>query len=471
MAGERVGSVTVQAAAVALRPIALRRRRPLLDGRFARPGAVDDRVDLLRTVGGGPGRPLRAASRCCSSSTTRTCSTTPRPRSSTRSPRRGRHRPRHRAVGRAGPRPGGRPVEGRAGRADRGRPPSTPEAVEELLAAVLEGRSTRRGRGAVRRAEPGQRPVPARAGDRGARRRQPAPTRAGIWRLGEDLALLALVEIVEARLGHLDEPSAAARARRVRRAAGPGRAGGAVRPGARRGARAAGPAGQPPGRPPPLVHLAHPLYGDVVAPARRPCAPAPSPPRWPTPSSGPAPSRDEDVLRVATWRLTAGEGDPDVLLEGADHRPLALRLPARRAAGPGRRRRRRRVRRRPAGGRAPASRAGRDEAEAELAALEDRRRRRPGAAARRGRPLRQRGRVVRPWTTAILDQAGGAVADPEWRDALEARRLVVLLNAGPTGGRGRRGPLVERARARPSPSPAWSAPTAWPGSAASRRSR
>ena len=287
-----------------------------------------------------------------------------------------------------------------------------PESIDELL-----GRRARRTGGpgdgrAVRRAVPGQRTVPARAGDRRARGRQPAGRRG---HLASRPGAVALLAPGRDRRGPA-RPAPRRRAgpdgaRGLRRAARAGRVGGPVRPGARRGARAPRPARQPPGRrssprPPGPSHLrrrrARPDTGGARPGDRRVAGRGRR--------SGPAPSRDEDILRVATWRLRAGGGRADVLLEGAAIArwrydfPLAERL-ARAAA-----RRRRGVRRRPArsacrqppgtegrgGGRVRGPRRGG--------------RRRLPAPRCRGRPLPERRRLAGPRDELrMLDEAGGAV--------------------------------------------------------------
>jgi hypothetical protein len=176
------------------------------------------------------------------------------------------------------------------------------------------------------------------------------------------------------------------------------------------------------------VSLAHPVYGDVVrarTPALRARAIAESlagvieqaPPR-----------RHDDVLRIAAWRLTAGGGDPRLLLEGATIArwrydfPLAERLA--RAAGE-------------AG-------AGFD-AEllaAHVASLQGRRQEAEAALAElagRCRDDRQHGMVavarfdnLATWSGCerddLLDDALRRVGDTDVIDQLEARRLWALLD-------------------------------------------
>lgn len=194
------------------------------------------------------------------------------------------------------------------------------------------------------------------------------------------------------------------------------------------------------------VHLAHPIYGDVVrarTPALRTRAIAES---LATAVERAGPKRHEDVLRVAAWRLLAGGGDPDVLLEGAAIArwrydfPLAESL-ARTAADAG------------AGFEARllaahlASLQGRrDEADDELASL-----------AEQAHDDRQRTQLAlaRFDTSAVwvdghvqvLDDAEATVTDPDCRDRLEARRLSALYDAhGPRAAADAAGSLAARAR-------------------------
>ena len=194
------------------------------------------------------------------------------------------------------------------------------------------------------------------------------------------------------------------------------------------------------------VRLAHPLYGDVVR-ARTPAVRA----RAIAESLADAveqagTARHEDALRIATWRLTAGDGDPRLLLEGAtiarwrDDFPLAERL-ARAAADAG------------AGFDADLLAAhvtgllGRpDDADAELAELEER----VDDDAERSRVAIARFDTSAVWTAVddgdVLGTALAAVADPTWRDRLEARRLAVVLNAeGPRAAVDAAGPVLARA--------------------------
>ena len=180
------------------------------------------------------------------------------------------------------------------------------------------------------------------------------------------------------------------------------------------------------------VHLAHPIHGDVVrarTPALRVRAIAQSLAEAVEARRG---QRHDDMLRVATWRVLAGGGDPDTLMEGATMArwrhdfPLAERL-ARAAVDAG-------------AGFASALLAAhvtglqgrREEAEGELAAL----------AAEAANDT-QRGSVAaarfdnhRAWTGGhapwLLDEAARTITDHTWRDRLRARRLaVVLAEQGP----------------------------------------
>jgi DNA-binding CsgD family transcriptional regulator len=253
----------------------------------------------------------------------------------------------------------------------------------------------------------------------------------GIWRLVDDLSRSArLVEIVETRLGRLDDDE-----RALLELVAYGEPLGQAELAAlsdhevaealeRRGLLASH-----------LddrrmeIRLAHPLYGDVVR-ARTPALRA----RGIAESladavEGTGSARHEDALRIATWRLTAGDGDPQVLLDGATTArwrydfPLAERL-ARAAADAG------------AGFDAELLAAhitglqGRsDEAAAELADLAER----AGTDAERARVAIVRFDTSVVWSAAdesdVLGTALAAVGDPAWRDRLAARRLAVVLNA------------------------------------------
>lgn len=195
------------------------------------------------------------------------------------------------------------------------------------------------------------------------------------------------------------------------------------------------------------VTLSHPVYGDVVrarTPALRTRAVAEAlagvieqaPPR-----------RHDDVLRVAAWRLTAGGGDPRLLLEGATIArwrydfPLAERL-ARAASEAG------------AGfdaellaAHVTSLQGRRDEAEAALADLAGRCRddREVGtvAAARFDNLATWSGRD----RVDLLDDALRRVGDPDVIDQLEARRLWALLDRhGPRAAAEAAAALADRAR-------------------------
>ena len=202
-----------------------------------------------------------------------------------------------------------------------------------------------------------------------------------------------------------------------------------------------------------MVRLAHPLYGDVVR-ARTPAVRARAIAgaladalESAVPPSGPG--RREDVLRVARWRLDAGGGSPEIMLDGAAIArwrydfPLAEEL-ARAAVAAG------------AGfdGQLLAAQLAslqgrRDEAEAELASL--------AAAVRDSGDDAQRGRVAIArfdntvtWQgrdeAHVLDEATATIRDPRWRDKLDARRAGVLLNTkGPRAGAEAASPLIDRA--------------------------
>jgi DNA-binding CsgD family transcriptional regulator len=189
------------------------------------------------------------------------------------------------------------------------------------------------------------------------------------------------------------------------------------------------------------VELVQPLVGDVVR-ARTPAVRA----RTIAEALAGAvarrgPDDAEDVLRLATWGLSAGEADPEVLLRGAaiardrSDLPLAEAL-ARAAADAG------------AGFEAvllaaqAAARQGRvDEADATLAAL-------AAQAADDG----ERNRAALARVDASLASGGGAdvlrdvatsVRDPVWRDRLAARELaLVLLADGPAAALGAARPLL-----------------------------
>ena len=197
------------------------------------------------------------------------------------------------------------------------------------------------------------------------------------------------------------------------------------------------------------VRLAHPLYGDVIR-ARTPALRARTIARELADATDRADRlRDDDRLRVAEWRLQAGGGPPDTMLDGAriarwryDFH-LAERL-ARAAVDAG------------AGFEAEllaaqlASLQGRrEEAERELASL--------AATVERTGDEAQRAQVALArfdnsgtwWGTdlfGVLDEAGDGIRDPEWRDRLEARRVGVIHNRrGPRAGAAVARPLLERA--------------------------
>ncbi|HEV7759985.1 MAG TPA: AAA family ATPase [Acidimicrobiales bacterium] len=183
-----------------------------------------------------------------------------------------------------------------------------------------------------------------------------------------------------------------------------------------------------------VFHLAHPLYGDVVRAhmtALRARVVARS---LADVVEATGALRREDTLRVAAWRLEAGGGRPELLLDGATIArwrhdfPLAERL-ARAAVDAG------------AGFEAAllatqlASFQGRtDEAETELAGL--------AATAATDTATSaiddaQRGRIAvarfdNAWTgldlQQVLDDAEAAITDPEWLDQIAARRVSLLVN-------------------------------------------
>ncbi len=195
------------------------------------------------------------------------------------------------------------------------------------------------------------------------------------------------------------------------------------------------------------VHLAHPVYGDVVrarTPALRVRAVAES---LASVIEGVGARRHEDVLRVAAWRLVAGGGDRDVLLDGATVArwrydfPLAERL-ARAAAEAG------------AGFDAAVLAAHvtglqgrRDEAEAELARL--------AAVATEDDHVGQVA-IARFDNGAAatgrhdpdeLARAEATVTRPDWRDRIAARRLASVLDTeGPRAAADAALELVEHAR-------------------------
>jgi DNA-binding NarL/FixJ family response regulator len=271
---------------------------------------------------------------------------------------------------------------------------------------------------------------------------------SGIWRLRNDLAPSPrLVEIVEARIGRLDDAE-----RTLLELVAYGEPLGQSELSAlsdiaiaedleRRDLLASYMDGRRL-----VVHLAHPLYGDVVR-ARTPTLRA----RTIAGALADAveaagPSRHEDELRVATWRLRAGGGHPDTLARGAAiaRRRYDFALAEELAAAA-----------LDAGAgfstallfaQAVSLQGRRDEAEAALAAL--------AAEAHddssRGQVAVARFDNASTWLGGdelrILDEAEDAILDPEWRDALEARRLVVLLQeSGPRAAVEAALPLLGRA--------------------------
>ena len=193
-----------------------------------------------------------------------------------------------------------------------------------------------------------------------------------------------------------------------------------------------------------LVGLGHPLFGDVVragTPAVRARAIAAS---LADAVEATGHARHDDALRIATWRLVAGGGEPDVLLEGAatarwnDELPRAEQL-ARAAADGG------------AGFDADllaAHVAGlqgrRDDADRELAALGER---------ATGDAQRARVAIARFDTSSLrsardaahlLRPALDATTDPAWRARLTARRLAAVLDAdGPRAAVDAAAPLLD----------------------------
>jgi len=251
----------------------------------------------------------------------------------------------------------------------------------------------------------------------------------GIWRLREDLSpSLRLVEIVEARLGELDdaertllelvaygEPLGQGELEALSEVA-------VAEALERRELLASHMDGRRL-----VVHLAHPLYGDVIR-ARTPALRA----RTIAAALADAveaagPTRHEDTLRVATWRLIAGNGSHEELEAGATVArwrydfPLAERL-ASAALDAG------------AGFDAELLRAQalslqgrRDEAEKALQSLagdatDDSGRGRV-ALARFDNSISRSGID----SLAILDDAEDTIFDPEWRDAIEDRQPAGLL--------------------------------------------
>jgi DNA-binding CsgD family transcriptional regulator len=335
-------------------------------------------------------------------------------------------------------------------------PTLPPEAVEELLGAVLGGlvdpatvlQFVERSRGNALFL----RELVTGALDDGS-----LADHSGLWRLGEDLSPSArLAEIVEARLGHLDEEERAvlelvAYGEPLGHAELAALADPAVAESLeRRGLLTSTLEGRRL-----MVHLAHPLYGDVVrehTPALRARAIAAE---LADAVEATGPSRRDDVLRVATWRLAAGEGHPDVMLRGAliarcrHDFPLAERL-ARAAsdAGIG-----------PEATLLAAEMAGlqgrTDEAEEELAGLAAALATPAGQDETAPDGLRARVALARfdnavvfsgRDDVATLDEASATITDPVWLDQLDARRAGVALNAeGPDAGVAAALPIAERA--------------------------
>lgn len=271
----------------------------------------------------------------------------------------------------------------------------------------------------------------------------------GLWRLGRPLSPSArLVEIVEARLGQLDEDE-----RALMELVSYGEPLGQAElatlcdPALAESLERRDLLASHLDRRRLQVHLAHPIYGDVVR-ARTPELRV----RKIAQSLADAVEktgyeRHDDLLRVATWHFLAGGGDPEILLEGAmiarwryDF-PLAESL-ARAAVDEG------------AGfdaaflaARLAGLRGRRDEAEGELAVLAtgaaDDRQRGQVAVARFDNAFARTGRD----DLGVLDEAESTITDPDWRNRLESRRLVVLLNTqGPRAGADAAQPLVAEAR-------------------------
>lgn len=257
----------------------------------------------------------------------------------------------------------------------------------------------------------------------------------GVWRLDGHLTASArLVEVVEAHLGELDDDERALlEVVALGEPIGSGELAALSDPSVaealeRRGLLVSRLEGERL-----LVHIAPPLVGDVVrarTPAVRARAIVES--LAGAVSDGGPVDHDDDILRMATWALTAGGADAQALLEGAGVARDRHDLPqaealARAAADAG------------AGFDAAllaarmAARQGRvEEADAALADL-------AAAAAddgERGRAVLARFDTSVVWSGhdggALLDTAAALVDDPAWRDRLAARRLaLVLLAEGP----------------------------------------
>ncbi|HET9610896.1 MAG TPA: AAA family ATPase [Acidimicrobiales bacterium] len=271
----------------------------------------------------------------------------------------------------------------------------------------------------------------------------------GLWRLDRELAPSArLVEIVEARLGRLDDGERSlmelvSHGEPLGRAELASLSDPAVAAELERrdllashldGRRL-------------QVHLAHPIYGDVVR-ARTPAVRAEAIARSLAEAvEATGPQRDEDILRVASWRLVAGGGRADVLLEGATIArwrydfPLAERLArAAREAGAG-------FDAALLAAHLASLQGRRDDAEAELDVLAadaaDDVQRGAVAVARYDNAVAWTGRT----DLRLLDEAGLTIADPDWHDQLAARRLVALLDErGPRAAADAAGSLVARAK-------------------------
>ncbi|MFP3900860.1 MAG: LuxR C-terminal-related transcriptional regulator [Acidimicrobiia bacterium] len=194
------------------------------------------------------------------------------------------------------------------------------------------------------------------------------------------------------------------------------------------------------------VHLAHPIYGDVVrarTPALRARAIAQS---LAEAVESTRPVRHEDALRVATWRLMAGGGHPDVLLEGAriarwrHDFPLAESLAlAAVDAGSG-------FEAALLAAHLASLQGRRDDAERELATLAAR----AGDDAQRTEVAIARFDNTMARTAGdgqrILDHARAAITDPDGLDRLDARRLGLVLTAqGPRAAADAARPIVDRA--------------------------
>jgi len=199
------------------------------------------------------------------------------------------------------------------------------------------------------------------------------------------------------------------------------------------------------------VRLGHPLYGDVIR-SRTPALRAREVTRRLADAvETTGARRREDVLRVATWRLATGTGDPALMYQAARLArwrydfPLAERL-ARASVQ--------------AGGEFDAallvaqlaSLQGRgDEAEQHLAVLAeeaaDDRQRGLVACARLDNLVFHMGRIDAG--LAMAEEAEGRIADPAWRDELAAKRASVIDGQyGPRAGAAAALPLLERAGGR-----------------------